>query len=156
MKLYLVQHGLALPDDEDQQRPLSPQGREDIVRTAGFLSLFERPKPARIVHSGKLRAEQTAQMLAEVWGCDGVESSTGLSPNADANIWASRLIESCEDVMLVGHLPQLPRLVGILLCGDANREVVRFRNGGVLCLERTENEWSVCWHINPTLFYPDE
>jgi len=58
--------------------------------------------------------------------------------------------------MLVGHLPYLPRLTSLLLCAQPEREVVRFRNGGVLCLERTENEWSVCWQVNPTLFYPKD
>ncbi len=156
MKLYVAQHGTALDKSEDMQRPLSDQGKEDIVRTGGFLSLFERPKPVRIVHSDKLRAMQTAQMFAEAWGCGCVETSDHLSPHAEAEVWASRLVEIHEDMMLVGHLPHLSRLVGLLLCADCNREVVRFRNGGVLCLERTENEWSVCWQVNPNLFYPDD
>ena len=156
MKLYLVQHGLAVDKGEDPERPLSNQGREDIVRTGGFLGLFERPKPMRIVHSDKLRARQSAEMFAEAWQCHVVEPSSELAPNADPHIWASRLIEIHEDMMLVGHLPHLPRLASLLLCGKADGEIVRFRNGGVVCLERTENDWSICWHVNPTLFYPKD
>lgn len=156
MKLYLVQHGVAEDESEGAQRPLSSQGREDIVRTGGFLSLFERPQPARIVHSHKLRAKQSAEMFAEAWSCGVVEESSELFAKADPHVWASRLVETHEDMMLVGHLPYLPRLAGLLLCGEPEREVVRFRNGGVLCLERTENEWSVCWQVNPTLFYPKD
>jgi phosphohistidine phosphatase len=154
MRLYLAQHGVALDKSEDMQRPLSAQGKEDIVRAGGFLSLFERPKPVRIVHSDKLRAAQTAHMFAEAWGCSCVEASDHLSPHDHVEVWASRLIEIHEDLMLVGHLPHLSRLVGLLLCGDINREVVHFQNGGVLCLERIENTWHVCWHVNPALFYP--
>jgi len=55
--------------------------------------------------------------------------------------------------MLVGHLPHLQRLAGLLLSGDAEREVIRFRNGGVICLEKTEQGWAICWQVNPTLFY---
>jgi len=156
MKLYLVQHGEAVDKSEDKQRPLSNQGREDIVRTGGFLSLFERPQPVRIVNSHKLRAKQSAEMFAEAWGCGVVEDSSELFPDADPHVWASRLVEIHDDMMLVGHLPYLPRLASLLLCGQIDREVVRFRNGGVVCLERIENEWSVCWQVNPTLFYPKD
>jgi len=156
MRLYLVQHAEAMPKELDNQRPLTAQGREDVVRTGGFLSLFERPKPTRILHSQKLRAGQTAAMFAEAWGCDGVEEAPDLLPMSDAAIWAARLVEVHEDIMLVGHKPHLPRLAGLLLCDDAEREVVHFRYAGVTCLERNENEWSICWQIHPALFYPQD
>ena len=156
MRLYLSQHAQALSKKENSLRPISDQGREDVVRTGGFLSLFERPKPTRIVHANKLRAEQTAQMFAEAWGCDCTEENADLSPHSDPSIWASRLLEVHEDIMLVGHLPHLSRLAGLLLCDNADRQVIRFRNAGVSCLERTENQWSLCWQIHPTLFYPHD
>jgi len=153
MRVYLVQHGLAVSESEDAARPLSAQGREDVTRTAGFLSLFEKPRPARILHSGKLRAAQTAEMFAEGWGGIVCEQSDALAPTDDPAIWAEGVAGDGEDLMLVGHLPHLQRLAGLLVCGDATREPVRFRNGGVLCLERCDGDWSVLWQINPTLFY---
>lgn len=30
MRIYLVQHGLAIPKEVDPERPLSEQGREDV------------------------------------------------------------------------------------------------------------------------------
>ncbi len=153
MRVYLTQHALAKEKSEDAGRPLSDQGREDVARVAGFLSLFEKPSPERIVHSGKLRAEQTAAMFAEGWGNLPVEKVADLDPNADPSLWSRRLTSMRSDVMLVGHLPHLQRLAALLLCGDAEREVIRFRNAGVVCLERNESGWSLCWQINPTLFY---
>jgi len=153
MRVYLVQHGLAKEKSEDAERPLSTQGREDIARTAGFLSLFERPKPERVLHSGKLRAQQSAEMFAEGWGNLPVENALDLDPNADPSVWSAHLASMNADVMLLGHLPHLQRLAGLLLSGDAEREVVRFRNGGVVCLEKTEQGWVICWQVNPTLFY---
>ncbi len=153
MRIYLVQHGLALSAEEDGARPLSAQGREDVTRCAGFLSLFERPRPARILHSGKLRAQQTAEMFAEAWQVGDVQVADGLAPNDDPGPWAERLIHLQEDIMLVGHLPFLQRLAGLLLCGDADREVVRFRNGGVLCLECGSDGCHILWQIHPMLFY---
>ena len=156
MRVYLVQHGLAKDKSEDIERPLSGQGREDVARCAGFLSLFEKPRPVKILHSGKLRAEQTADMFAEAWGCIPVECSLDLTPNDDPSIWSAHLASRDKDMMLVGHLPHLQRLAGLLICGDSEREAVHFRNGGVLCLERGRAGWTVLWQINPTLFYGEQ
>jgi len=153
MRVYLAQHGLAEDESVDPTRALSAQGREDVARVAGFLSLFEKPRPARILHSGKLRAEQTAAMFAEGWGNLAVESALDLEPNADPAIWSAHLTAMNTDLMLVGHLPHLQRLAGLLLADDSEREAIRFRNGGVVCLERGAKRWSICWHLNPTLFY---
>lgn len=153
MRVYLAQHGLAKDESEDAERPLSDQGREDVARVAGFLSLFEKPRPSRVVHSGKLRAAQTAEMFAESWGGLPVEQALDLAPNADPSAWSAHLASINADVMLVGHLPHLQRLAGLLLSGETEREVIRFRNAGAVCLEKSENGWSVCWQVNPTLFY---
>jgi len=156
MRIYLVQHGLARDENEDAAGPLSDQGREDVTRTAGFLSLFEKPMPVWIAHSGKLRAAQTADMFAEAWGGIEVRKALDLAPNDDPGIWSAHLAGLGEDVMLVGHLPYLQRLAGLLICGDTNAVPVRFRNGGVVCLEKGESGWSILWQINPTLFYGED
>ncbi len=153
MRVYLVQHGLAVDAKEDPERPLAAQGREDVTRTAGFLSLFEKPAPAWIAHSGKLRAGQTADMFAEAWGDIPVRKAGDLGPNDDPQAWFERLARIGDDVMLVGHLPHLQRLAGLLICRDAEMQPIRFRNGGVACLARGDVSWSLLWHIIPTLFY---
>jgi len=109
MRVYLVQHGLATDANADAMRPLSAQGREDVTRTAGFLSLFENPRPAKILHSGKLRAEQTADMFAQAWGGISVERSLDLLLNDDPSIWSNHVASMTNDVLLVGHLPHLQR-----------------------------------------------
>ena len=62
MKLYLVQHGEAVSKAENPERPLSEQGQSDISRIATFLAGDIRI--SRVIHSGKERAFQTAQILA--------------------------------------------------------------------------------------------
>ena len=57
--LYLVQHGEAVGESVDPNRPLSAHGRatvEQVAACAARLGL----KVDQIRHSGKLRAEQTA------------------------------------------------------------------------------------------------
>ncbi len=156
MRAYLAQHGRAFSSEEDPARPLTDQGREEIARVAGFLSLFAKPRPSRIVHSGKLRAQQTAEMFAEAWGGLDVAVAEDLAPNSDPAVWADHLEAASHDVMIVGHLPHLARLAGLLLAGDAEREPVRFRNGGVACFERTESGWTLAWHLIPALFMGED
>lgn len=158
MRLYLAQHGLAVDENEDPTRPLSAQGREDTTRTAGFLSLFEKPRPQWVGHSGKLRAQQTAEMFAEAWGGIDVVEQQHLSPNDDPSVWQEELTAMAgrgdvDSVMLVGHLPHLQRLAGLLICQDTEQQPALFRNSGVLCLREEQGAWSVQWLIYPALFY---
>jgi len=154
MRIYLVQHALALDEAQDPKRAVSTQGCEDIVRTAGFLSLFVQPQPKFVFHSGKLRAKQTAEMFAEAWHLKGeVMQVDDLSPNADPQVWAAKLQVMKDDVLIVGHLPHLPRLASLLLCGDVDRQPIRFQNAGVVCLEKTDGAWQCIFHINPNMYY---
>ena len=59
IRLYLVQHGEAVPETENPERPLTSRGREDIRRLAAFLAQAN-VRPRRIVHSAKLRAVDSA------------------------------------------------------------------------------------------------
>jgi len=152
LRLYLVQHAEAKPQAEDPARPLSEKGQEDIHRAANFIKA-KGIEVSKIFHSGKLRAKQTAEALAEgISSAGGVEQAEGLAPLDDPGIWVNRLKEELEDLVLVGHLPHLSKLAGLLLAGDPERKVVGFRNGGVVCLERDEAEkWSVGWVLTPEI-----
>ncbi len=152
MHLYLVQHAQAQPKEEDSQRPLSDQGRADIQKVASFLG--DRGIPvSRIIHSGKLRARQTAGALAERLKATGSVSETdGLAPLDDPTVWAGRLADTDEDLMLVGHLPHMSKLAALLLTDNAEQPVIRFQMGGVVCLERDEeNHWSLRWMVVPEI-----
>jgi phosphohistidine phosphatase len=103
-----------------------------------------------IYHSGKARAQETAAILADhLKPAKGVTKAEGLGPQDDVEIWVERLKLLDEDVMLVGHLPHLRMLAALLLCGDPERLLVHFRMGGVVCLVRTEDAWSLEWAITP-------
>jgi len=154
MHLYLVQHGLAVPKDEDPERPLSDQGRTDVGRMAAFLART-RPAIGRVVHSGKLRAMQTALVFAETIGPGRLveEAREGLAPKDPAEIVAQAVNGWTDDTMIVGHLPHLSRLTSRLVAGNADETVVHFQPGTVVCLERGENGggWTVAWAVRPEL-----
>jgi phosphohistidine phosphatase len=152
MVLYLVQHAEAKTELEDPARPLSDRGVQEISRVARHLSTLGLEVHG-ILHSGKLRAWQTAEALSRALTTSGnVRQTDGLAPLDDPRIWAERLSEREGSLMLVGHLPHLARLASLLLTGSADRAAVSFRMAGVLCLGRDEDSsWSVLWMVTPEI-----
>src|SRR4029450_1814960 len=111
MKLYLVQHGNAAPGETDAARPLSRRGRRDVLRLGEFLAR-NGVAVLRIIHSGKLRAQQTAEAIASRLPTSvAVEARDGLNPNDPARAPAQLLVQSDDDTMVVSHLPLLSKLV---------------------------------------------
>lgn len=156
MRVYLVQHGEAKREEEDPARPLTENGRREVELVARFLGRAG-VRVGRILHSGRLRAAQTAEILGKHIDSErGIGEAEALEPLADPKIWYERLREIGEDVMLVGHLPHLAKLTSLLLVGDADKELIRFRYGCVVCLERSEaGSWSILWAIRPDLLPSD-
>ncbi len=152
MQIYLVQHGDAKPREEDPDRPLTEKGRADVHLVSKLLRR-DVLHVDRILHSGKTRARQTAEILAERLNPSrGVAAADGLEPLADPATWVRRLRGDDRTLMLVGHLPHLAKLTGLLVSGDPTSEVVTFRQGGILCLKRGDGgRWQVVWFVIPDL-----
>lgn len=150
MNLYLLQHGEARLEEEDPERHLSDAGRAALRKTAGFATAHIRV--SRVLHSGKPRARETAEVLAEALRpAPAVEAADALEPMADPKVWAERVEEGAADLMLVGHLPHLSRLASLLLCGDEERPLVTFQMGGIVCLQQVEEGWSIAWIVVPSI-----
>ncbi len=152
MCLYLVQHGAAKTEAEDPQRGLTEEGRRTVERMADFLAALRLPLD-RIEHSEKLRARQTAEVLAaRLRPPEGIKQVAGLAPNDDVGPTPSRLEKETKDLMLVGHLPQLSRLVARLLGLTGDRTVVQFQMGGVVRVDRNKaGTWVIQWTLVPEL-----
>jgi phosphohistidine phosphatase len=152
MHVYLVQHGKAKSAEEDPNRGLTDEGRDEVTRIAEFLREM-RITISLINHSGKLRAEETAHVLASSIRCTtGPCHTEGLNPSDDPAAAADFLNVYTDDVLIVGHLPHLERLTSLLLTGTLDCRPVQFRNGGVVCLEQApRGKWSLVWAIVPEL-----
>lgn len=153
MRLYLVQHGEALPKDVDPERPLSDRGRQDVERLAAFLADRGVHVP-RVWHSGKTRARQTAEVLAaRVAPGIGEEERAGLAPNDPTEAFAETLADEREDAMVVGHLPFMARLVSRLVTRDEDRPTVAYLPGSIVSLDRDDSgAWAIAWMLRPELF----
>jgi phosphohistidine phosphatase len=152
MKLYLIQHGEAATEEVDPARPLTAKGRTDVQKIASFLK-GAGLGPMVIFHSGKTRARQTAEIIAAQLspGCQ-VKERDGLSPKDPVKVLANEISGMANDLMIVGHLPFLGKLGASLLAGVESKNLVAFRQGGVVCLQRDEDQtWQVAWMVTPEL-----
>ncbi len=151
MEIYLVRHGEAEAELVEPTQPLRERGRAEVTRIASHAA-WVKATVAEIRHSTKLRAKQTAEILAaHLHPVRGVLQVGYLSPNDDPGRAQEAAETAVEPLMLVGHLPHLARLASLLLVGDPNREVVRFRPGAIARLERAERGWVVGWILTPEI-----
>jgi phosphohistidine phosphatase len=146
MSLYLVQHGKCLPGDLDPERPLTEEGIADVKRIAEVAAGY-KVKVTRIIHSGKLRALQTAEIFArELLPPDGVSESDGLKPNDDVSLFKA---DPGSNTMIVGHLPFMEKFASFLVTGSPEKRIIKFQNGGIVCLDIIDGNWVVKWALMP-------
>ena len=151
MRLYLVQHGQAFPAAEHPDRPLTDQGRREVATVATLLAR-RQPPVSRIIHSGKTRARQTAEILAgHLTPGQPVEAAAGLDPDDPVEPWVATANGWTEDHLLVGHQPFLGQLVSRLVLGE-ERALVDYRPGTAVCLEPTgAGDWRIVGMFGPAL-----
>ena len=152
MFLYLVQHGDAKKEEEDPARPLSDKGIEDVKKVASFMFRL-KITVEEVLHSSKLRARQTAEIIADSLSIKkGVSETEGLAPLNEPILWAEKLKTKTHSLMLVGHLPHLGKLSSFLLSGDKEKSIIAFKMGGVVCMKRDDSgTWTLQWMITPEI-----
>lgn len=154
--IYLMQHGVATSAEDDPARPLTPSGRGDVERVARRAAAAG-VRVARCVHSGKLRAEQTAGIIGRTLGAR-VESQAGLNPSDPVQPvadWLSAEASAQPDgaIAIVGHLPFLDRLASLLVVGHQEAQPIHFRNAGLVKLvpRPDASGFAVAWILTPDL-----
>jgi len=151
MLIYLVRHGEALSEQENPERPLSTMGKRNIQRLAVHLAQNVKMLPGYIYHSPKARAVQTAGLLAQALpNPPEPVQADGLMPMDDPGLWAEQLASADRDIMLVGHMPYMSRLVSLLLTWDAGKEIADFTPGTIVCIERT-GSCRIKWMLSPRI-----
>ena len=142
--LFLVHHADAVDSTIDPQRPLSAAGRDHAERLAQHAA-HRGVKPDVIWHSGKLRARQTAEPFWRL--CNPLADLTavrGLLPDDPPEWIRDMLIAEARDVMIVGHMPYMPRLFA-LLTSRTGTPASAFPQHGLVALERSGDGWLERW-----------
>jgi phosphohistidine phosphatase len=159
--LYIMRHGLAAERDEaaypdDDLRPLTPKGEKKLQQIAAGLNKIDF-EPDWIVASPLVRAKDTAAIIARCLDSKApVELCDALRPEsspADLKLFLMNQAER-RRVLLVGHEPDLSRLVAHLI-GAGKRGNLAFKKGGCCLLQwgdhPFETDGQLVWWMTPRL-----
>jgi len=149
VNFYLMRHGDAVSALENPQRPLSKEGCRRVEQTAR-MALQRNIEVSLVYHSGILRAMETAEILAAHLARNvRIAPLSGLLPEDDPTLVQAELDAASNSILLVGHLPFMGRLAGLLVAGDPDRPVVDFAPATMVCCVRAAAQWQIDWQITP-------
>ena len=148
--LFLVPHGEAGSEGVDADPPLTDRGIAEVTAIAKFAAEHLEVRPSRLLHCGRTRTRQTA----EIWG----ESlrvpprvGAGLGPDGDLVPLLERVCYTSSELMLIGHSLQLGRLVTMLLGTAKESGGLAFAPGALVGLDQTTGAgWEVALVLPPT------
>jgi phosphohistidine phosphatase len=134
MLIHLMQHGACLSKELDPHQPLSPVGREQVMksaRAARALGLrFEL-----VVASPKVRSLQTAEIMAEHTGypLPRIEVTDAVKAMAPVRTTLHFIMdyEGLDSIFIAGHLPSLGLLASEILTGGPNLDIA-IENSGLM------------------------
>ncbi len=132
MILTILRHGKAVDREawhgDDRDRPLT---REGLAQTrAALRAMAGCIKAEEVWTSPWKRARQTAEIAAEIWDLPLTECPWLAGEASDLPDW-SRNLRAAGDVVVVGHEPDLGRLIGLLMGGPP----MPLKKAGVAILE---------------------
>ncbi|MEK7414434.1 MAG: histidine phosphatase family protein [Planctomycetota bacterium] len=132
MILTIIRHGKAVDREawhgDDRDRPLTREGREQVRQA--LRALTEVIQAEEVWTSPWKRARQTAEIAAEVWDLPLTECTWLAGDATEIPDWC-RQMRGTGEIVLVGHEPDLGRLVGHLIGGKP----LPMKKGGVAILE---------------------
>jgi|SRR5688572_22902821 len=141
MDLYILRHGIAedlSSTGADRDRTLTPEGRKRTQESGKALRRLDIEFDV-VLSSPFVRAWQTAEIVVEELGCKRLlEKCDALSSGAPLK---NLLIElkklKCSSALLVGHEPDLSRLISVLLSGGLD-VAVTMKKGAIAKLRCEE------------------
>jgi len=161
MELYILRHGIAKARElsggkEDGERALTREGKQKMRRIAEGMKALDYSFDL-ILTSPLRRAEQTAAIVARVL-C--LKKRVKILPELEAGSRTKELIEalrqaasSFERVLLVGHEPDLSRLIVRLVTGGSDMAMT-LKKGGLCKLTLTTLRQDQCavleWSAPPS------
>jgi phosphohistidine phosphatase SixA len=150
MPLYLIRHGEA-DSEQAQSAPgrfrepgsLTAHGRAVVLKNA-ILMKKKGAKIEEIWHSTKLRAKQTADIIAAELGVKEIYKKNFLLPDDPVDKCIEKL-NGGINLAIVGHLPFLSNLAEALL--SFSNEILDFKKGGIACLNLNGVAYKIEWLI---------
>ncbi len=152
MRLYCMRHGEAEMDIVDSHRCLTCHGQSDIKRIGEYVAKL-KISVNHIFHSGLLRAEQTAKIMADCLpGKVQPESMPGLEDGSLVEPLADMIQHWQDDSLLVSHMPFISNLVSYLVTGQSHQAITAFPPGMLVMLERSRpGVWQLSLALSPSM-----
>ena len=143
MILYILRHGEAEHASIHPERPLTENGKLEIQKLADSIGRL----PVRtIYHSGKARAKETAEIIAQ--GLP-VQQRDHLNPNDELDSILAEINAQNNNILIVSHMPFVSRLVSQLLFGNEQSHIIAFDTGTLVALEKEHGHWFIREVISP-------
>lgn len=163
MNLYILRHASAgtrrANPVVDVKRPLDKEGKQQCMLVGSFLNALN-VQFDYVVSSPLKRALQTASLVGTETGFEGrIDVSDALSPDAGVPKFQElvRSLESYENVLVVGHNPNIPIFLGSLIVSAAapgGRAGIRLRKGAVARVDCTRMPGTLHWLVDPRILRP--
>ncbi len=143
MNLYLMRHGIALPQDDpsvahDAERPLTSKGVKRMRKAAKGVCRLNIPFDS-VLTSPLLRARQTAEIVAGALNIETrLEEISWLAPDSTIEhlMFGLTRYQDREHLLLVGHEPLLSNAAAYLLGGrKAANVTIDFKKGSLCYIE---------------------
>ena len=75
-----------------------------------------------------------------------------MGPDDPIDMIFNELTDRQEDLLIVGHLPFLPRLISKLVVGEEDKHVISLGTGTVVAMYRdASRHWQIVWVVSPEL-----
>ena len=154
MEIYLMQHGPAMPKEQDPEEGLNPEG-EARIRASGQALKKMGVAFDVILSSPKKRSRQTAAIVAEAVGFPAekiVETKKvkAMTPPEETVQALSELL-GAERVLIAGHLPSVAEVASFLLT-EGSRAIVQFEMGGCCLIDVEQlptHSGRLRWYLTP-------
>ena len=162
-QIIFLRHGIATDRENfsgpDSVRPLTELGAKKVLRVAKGLSRLYWP--SLIVTSDYVRARETGKICLNVLEREigepiQLKETVSLRPNATWAEWNSwqkklnRLVEPNQSMLVIGHEPNLSRLLGEYL--KSPTEIFSLKKAGVAVIDYISNKWCLQALIPPKVW----
>ena len=157
MNLYLLRHGNAgqrkTNPIADFKRPLDKEGKQQCLLLGATLSSLKLQFDI-VLSSPLKRALQTAALVGTEAGFEKkIQLSPALAPGGTWSDFQLLLngLAGAEDVLLVGHSPNLPEFLNRLLYPAGKVAPLRLRKGAIAALNLVRGPAKLQWLIDPRI-----
>ncbi len=154
MEIYLMQHGPALPKEQDPDQGLAPDGEARIHASGKALKKMGVNFDV-ILSSPKKRSRQTASIVAEEIGFPSekiieTEKVKAMAP-PDETIKALTEYSGNKKILIAGHLPSVAEIASFLLT-EGSKAIVEFEMGGCCRIDVEDlptHSGHLRWYLTP-------